>query len=77
MPDSDQRLVAAVAGGELHTLGYEANGVGTPVSGSRALAYRAHDSALRAVHAFRLRIVEERGRELRYVVKRKLAGAGG
>ena len=77
MPDSDQRLVAAVAGAELHTLGYEANGVGTPVSGSRALAYRAHDSALRAVHAFRLRIVEERGRELRYVVKRKLAGARG
>ena len=44
---------------------------------SRALAYTAHDRALRAVHAFRLRILQERGRELRYVVKRKLAGARG
>jgi hypothetical protein len=77
MPESDRRLVAAVAGAELRELGYETSGTGTTVSGARTLAYRAHDTALRAVHAFRLRVVQERGRELRYVVKRKLAGARG
>lgn len=77
MPEEDQRLVAAVAGAELRELGYEASEGEPAVPRPRALAYTAHDSALRAVHTFRLRIVQERGRELRYVVRRKLAGARG
>jgi hypothetical protein len=77
MSEEDQRVVAAVAGAELRELGYEAAGGETPVPRARALAYTAHDAALRAVHAFRLRILQERGRELRYVVRRKLAGARG
>ena len=77
MPPEDQRLVAAVAGPELRELGYETPDGGTAVPRGRVLAYGAHDKALRAVHAFRLRIVQERGRELRHVVKRKLAGARG
>jgi hypothetical protein len=39
--------------------------------------YSAHDAALRAANAFRLRIVQEHGRELRYVLRRKLAGVRG
>ncbi len=77
MPEEDQRVIAAVAGAELRELGYESAGAEPAVPRSRALAYTTHDAALRAVHAFRLRIVQERGRELRYVVRRKLAGARG
>jgi hypothetical protein len=77
MPEENQRLVVAAAGPELRELGYEAPDGGTALPRARALAYTAHDKALRAVHAFRLRIVQERGRELRYVVRRKLAGARG
>jgi Sulfotransferase family len=77
MPPEEQRLVAAVAGPELRELGYEADAAVAPVPRPRALAYTAHDAAFRAVHAFRLRIVQERGRELRYVLRRKLAGARG
>ena len=77
MPAADQHVVAAVAGPELRELGYEVGGDEAEITRSRALAYTVHDAALRAVHAFRLRILQERGRELRYVVKRKLAGARG
>jgi Sulfotransferase family len=77
MPAADQRVVASVAGPELRELGYEVGAEELAVPRSRALAYTAHDRALRAVHAFRLRVLQERGRELRYVVKRKLAGARG
>jgi hypothetical protein len=77
MSEEDQRLVAAVAGPELRELGYETPDGAGPVSRSRALAYTTHDAAVRAVNAFRLRIVQERGRELRYVLTRKLAGARG
>lgn len=75
MPESDRRLVAAVAGAELAALGYEAGAGARPVGGARAFAYTAHDGALRAVNAFRLRVVRERGRELRHVVRRKASGA--
>lgn len=77
MPEEDRRMVDAVAGAELRELGYETGDGEARVPRSRALAYTAHDMALRAVHAFRLRILQERGRELRYVLKRKLAGARG
>ena len=77
MPEEDQRVVAAVAAPELRELGYEALDSEAAVPRSRALAYIAHDAALRAANAFRLRIVQERGRELRYVLRRKLAGARG
>ncbi len=77
MPEEDRRIVVAVAGAELRELGYETGQGETSVPRVRGLAYTAHDAALRAVHAFRLRILQERGRELRYVLKRKLAGARG
>jgi hypothetical protein len=60
-----------VAGEELRLLGYE-TGSG---AASQALvpAYAAHDAAMRGVNFVRLRLVQERGREVRHVVKRKLA----
>ena len=60
-----------VAGGELRALGYETS----EATSSPALvpAYAAHDAALRGVNFVRLRLVQERGREVRHVLRRKLA----
>jgi hypothetical protein len=60
-----------VAGNELRALGYETSNA----TSSRALvpAYAAHDAAMRGVNFVRLRLVQERGREVRHVLKRKLA----
>ncbi|HXV58815.1 MAG TPA: sulfotransferase [Gaiellaceae bacterium] len=73
----DRRVVAAVAGDELRALGYEVAEAGAPVGRPRAAAYAGHDLALRTVNAFRLRVLQERGRELPYVLRRKLSGARG
>jgi hypothetical protein len=61
----------SVAGDELRALGYETSGG----SASPALvpAYAAHDAAMRGVNFVRLRLVQERGREVRQVLRRKLA----
>jgi sulfotransferase family protein len=75
MREEDQRVVVAVARTELRALGYETGGGQEHVARPRVLGYTAQDACLRAVNAFRLRIVQERGRELRHVVRRKLAGA--
>jgi Sulfotransferase family len=77
MPEEEQRVVVAVAGAELRALGYETAGGAGPLARRRVLGYEVQDACLRAVNAFRLRIVQERGRELRYVLRRKLAGARG
>ncbi|MGH3040763.1 MAG: hypothetical protein ACRDNG_03315, partial [Gaiellaceae bacterium] len=73
----DQRVVVAVAGAELEALGYETGGGEAALARRHVLGYAAQDAFLRAVNAFRLRIVQERGRELRHVLRRKLAGARG
>jgi Sulfotransferase family len=77
MSNEDQRAVVAVAGAELRALGYETDGGGGHLARRRVLAYTVHDALLRGVNAFRLRIVQEHGRELRHVLRRKLAGARG
>lgn len=61
----------AVAGDELRLLGYETS----DATASLALvpAYVAHDAAMRGVNFVRLRLVQERGREVRHVLRRKLA----
>jgi hypothetical protein len=67
----DQRVFSSVAGAELEALGYE------PVEAERApraWLYAAHDALMRGVNFIKLRVVQERGREIRYVLKRKLAG---
>ena len=70
----DRRALEAVAGPELRTLGYETGVDPRPVPGPRAAAYAAHDAVRRTVNAVRLRVVQERGRELRYVLGRRLGG---
>jgi hypothetical protein len=64
-------IFETVAGDELRMLGYETSGA----EASRALvpAYAAHDAAIRGVNFVRLRLVQERGREVRHVLRRKLA----
>jgi len=74
MTPAQQAVFAAVASDELRALGYEtAGGAAPPVA--RAVAYAAHDAAMRAVNFVRLRVVAERGRELSYVLRRKLGRA--
>jgi hypothetical protein len=69
-----QRVFGAVAGEELRELGYETTEQGS-VSIPETAVYITHNSAMRAVNLVRLRLVQERGRELRYVLRRKLARA--
>ncbi len=61
----------SVAGDELRALGYATNGVTT--SPALVPAYAVHDAAMRGVNFVRLRLVQERGREVRHVVRRKLS----
>ncbi len=69
-----QRTFAAAAGPELAELGYEPGEAGS-VSAVESLAYDLHDLSRRAVNLVKLRLVQERGRELGLVLRRKLAGA--
>jgi hypothetical protein len=71
MSSRDQRVFSSVAGAELEALGYEPVEAGRA---PRAWLYAAHDALMRGVNFFKLRVVHERGREIRYVLKRKLAG---
>jgi hypothetical protein len=74
MTPAQQAVFAAVASDELRALGYETpEGAAPPAA--RAVAYGAHDAAMRAVNFVRLRVLEERGRELSYVLRRKLGRA--
>jgi Sulfotransferase family len=72
MPPTDQRVIETVAGPELRELGYETHGESGSVTRPRAALYAAHDAARRAINLLRLRVFQERGRELRYVLRRKL-----
>lgn len=75
MSERDQRVFAAVAGPELAAWGYDlgehVDGP-LPVLGVAATRYRLQNSSRRAVNFVKLRLVQERGRELRYVARRKL-----
>ncbi|HXV96252.1 MAG TPA: sulfotransferase [Gaiellaceae bacterium] len=74
LPLADRRAIEAVAGPELRELGYETGPEARSVSRPRAAVYAADDTARRAVNVVRLRVVQERGRELGYVLRRKLGG---
>jgi Sulfotransferase family len=71
MSPHDQRTFESVAGAELRELGYETRG--GAASPALVPAYAAHDATMRTVNFVRLRLVQERGREVRQVVRRKLA----
>jgi hypothetical protein len=70
----EQEVFAAVAGEELAVLGYEIESPGrvASVPRRRAVPYALHDAVLRGVNFVRLRLLRERGREVRYVFSRKV-----
>jgi len=78
MTADQQRVFESIAGAELDLLGYERSSSAPEPAPSTpaATVYAGHDAALRLVNFVRLRLVQERGREVGYVVRRKLAGAG-
>lgn len=73
MPVRDQRIFASLARDELAQFGYP-----LPAGPVRALSprqaglYRRHNELMRDVNFFKLRIVQERGRELRFALARRL-----
>jgi hypothetical protein len=76
MSPADRRIFESAAGAELEALGYERVARSArPPSSLAAAAYTGHDAVMRVANFVRLRVVQEHGREVRYVVERKLAGA--
>jgi len=75
MSPRKQAVFLAEAGAELAVCGYDLgpNDSNLPsLSPARVAWYRLQDAALRLKHFYELRIVQERGRELSYVLRRKL-----
>lgn len=72
MPERDCAIFQAVAGEELDAHGYEPGPRPIPVGGIDAARWQAGNFGQRLVNLWKLRIVQERGRELRYVARRKL-----
>ena len=74
MSPRQQALFAALAGTELAAHGYPvpATPVQMELSPLRERAFRRHNELMRNVNFLRLRLVQERGRELRYAVARRV-----
>jgi hypothetical protein len=73
MSTEDQRVFAAAAGDELTLHGYDLAGVEPAQVGAwQRRRFGIANFAKRLVNFFRLRIVTERGRELRWVIARRL-----
>jgi hypothetical protein len=73
MPKRDQRIFAALAGDELRALGYEPGPGGvTDISPLQERWFHLQNETLRNVNFLRLRLVQERGRELRLALARRL-----
>jgi Sulfotransferase family len=73
MPARDQAVFAALAGPELAAHGYPVpTRPVAPPSPRRADLYRRHNELMRNVNFVRLRVFQERGRELRFALRRRL-----
>jgi hypothetical protein len=73
MSARDQRIFDALAGDELRALGYEAgSGTVAEVSPLQERWFRLQNETLRNVNFLRLRLVQERGREFRFALARRL-----
>jgi hypothetical protein len=73
MPPRDQRVFAALAGDELARLGYRVPARPAPaVPPLQARVYERHNELMRTVNFVKLRVVQERGRELRLALRRRL-----
>ena len=74
MSEHDQRVFLAAAGDELRLHGYDTAGLDpVEVSPARRRAYGTTNFLKRLVNFVRLRIITERGAELRFVIKRRLS----
>jgi hypothetical protein len=74
MSEHDQRVFLAAAGAELDLHGYDRAGLEPAHVGTwQQRRYELANLARRIVNLVKLRVVTERGRELRYVVSRRLA----
>jgi hypothetical protein len=73
MSRRDQRIFAALAGAELEQLGYEVGpGPAAEISPREERWFHYHNELMRNVNFMRLRLVQERGRELRFALARRL-----
>jgi sulfotransferase family protein len=73
MSRRDQRIFAALAGAELEQLGYDvAPGPAPELSARQERWFHYHNELMRNVNFMRLRLVQERGRELRFALARRL-----
>ena len=73
MSERDQRIFLAAAGPELALHGYDDGGLEPAQVGAIARGwYEATNFARRVVNLVKLRVITERGRELRWVVARRL-----
>jgi hypothetical protein len=69
----DRRIFAELAGAELEQLGYEVEpATGPQLSPRQERFFRYHNELMRNVNFMRLRLVQERGRELRFALARRL-----
>jgi hypothetical protein len=76
MSRRDQQVFAALAGPELEQLGYDvAPGAAVALSPRQERWFRYHNELMRNVNFVRLRVFQERGRELRLALKRRLSRA--
>jgi hypothetical protein len=72
MSRRDQRLFAALAGDELARHGYDVAADAAAPSPLQQRWFRYHNELMRNVNFMRLRLVQERGRELRFALARRL-----
>ena len=73
MPARDQWLFAALAGDELMACGYVPGPAARlPLPAWQQRLYRWHNETMRQVNFVRLRVFQERGRELRFALERRL-----
>jgi hypothetical protein len=78
MPRRDQAIFASLAGAELAQLGYPVPTRPVPaLPPRRAALYRRHNELMRNVNFVRLRVFQERGRELRLALRRRLHDGAG
>jgi hypothetical protein len=73
MSRRDRRIFAALAGAELEQLGYEVDSDSAPPLSAREERWlHVHNELMRNLNFLRLRLVQERGRELRFALARRL-----
>jgi hypothetical protein len=72
MSERDQRIFSALAGDELGALGYEVGPGGvTDISPLQERWFHLQNETRRTVNFWRLRLIQERGRELRFAIARR------